>query len=106
MKKNRKTANRKPQSEPQPANPEQKPEPVPSAPCDTCRPINDLKVEAKELKIRYFSRMKRQELEEAVQCAREQGKENLARLKELEQFGKERSDALWAAWRKKQGEKP
>ncbi len=77
------------------------PEAVPSAPCDTCKPLRELKAEAKEMKIRYFSRLTRKELEEAVQCAREQGKGDAARLKELERIGKERSDALWAAWREK-----
>lgn len=99
--KNRK-APKKPQAEPQPTVTDGAPKAVPSVPCDTCKPLRELKAEAKELKIRYFSRLTRKELEEAIQCAREQGKGNAARLKELEKTGKERSDALWAAWRKKQ----
>lgn len=101
MKKNRK-APKKPQAVPQPTPTDGAPEAVPSAPCDTCKPLRELKAEAKELKIRYFSRLSRKELEEAIQCAQEQGKGNAARLKELEKIGKERSDALWAAWRQKQ----
>lgn len=99
--KNRKRVSREAQPATQPTPVGEGSETSPSAPCDTCKPLQELKAEAKELKIRYFSRLKRQELEEAVQCAREQGKENLARLKEWEQLGKERSDTLWAAWRKK-----
>ena len=99
--KNRKTP-KKPQAAPQPTPTVGGSEAVPSAPCDTCKPVRELKAEAKELKIRYFSRLNRKELEEAVQCAREQGKGDAARLKELEKTGKERSDALWAAWRQKQ----
>ncbi len=99
--KNRK-APKKLQTTPQPTPASEKPEAPPIAPpCDNCKPIRELKAEAKELGIRYFSRLKREELEEAIQCAREKGKEDLARLKELEQLGKQRSDALWAAWRQK-----
>ncbi len=100
--KNRKRVKQEPKAAPQPISTDGGPEAVPSAPCDTCKPLRELKAEAKELKIRYFSRLKREELEEAMQCAREQGKGDAARLKELEKTGKERSDALWAAWRKKQ----
>jgi len=99
--KNRKKVKQEPQAAPQPTPADAAPEAVPSAPCDTCKPLRELKAEAKELKIRYFSRLNRKELEEAVQCAREKGKEDLARLKELEQIGKQRSDVLWAAWRQK-----
>ena len=100
--KNRKRVKQEPQAPPQPTPTVGGSEAVPSAPCDTCKPVRELKAEAKELKIRYFSRLNRKELEEAVQCAREQGKGDAARLKELEKIGKERSDTLWAAWRKKQ----
>ena len=99
--KNRKRVKQEPKAAPQPTPTVGGSEAVPSAPCDTCKPLRELKAEAKELKVRYFSRLKRQELEEAVQCAREKGKEDLARLKELEQIGKQRSDTLWAAWRQK-----
>ena len=100
--KNRKRTTREPQAAPQSTPTDGAPAAVPSAPCDTCRPLRELKAEAKELKIRYFSRLTRKELEEAIQCAREEGKGNAARLKELEKVGKDRSDALWAAWRQKQ----
>ena len=99
-------APKKPQAAPQPNPTDGGPGAVPSAPCDTCKPLRELKAEAKELKIRYFSRLNRKELEEAVQCAREKGKGDAARLKELERTGKERSDALWTAWREKQGQTP
>jgi len=99
--KNRKRVKQEPKAAPQPTPTVGGSEAVSSAPCDTCKPLRELKAEAKELKIRYFSRLKRNELEEAVQCAREQGKGDAARLKELEKTGKERSDTLWAAWRKK-----
>ena len=99
--KNRK-APKKPQAAPQPISTDGGSEAVPSAPCDTCKPMRELKAEAKELKIRYFSRLSRKELEEAIQCAQEKGKGNAARLKELEQIRKERTDALWATWRAKQ----
>jgi len=90
-----------------PAAPAPKQQTAPQAPdiskpwCDTCKSMKDLKAEAKELKIRYFSRLKREELMEAVWCAREKGQGDAARLQEFERLGKERSDALWAAWRKK-----
>jgi len=100
--KNRTRTDREPQGALQPTRIDAGTKVIASAPCDTCKPLGTLKAEAKALKIRYFSRLKRQELEEAVQCAREQGKGNAARLKELEKIGKERSDALWAAWRQKQ----
>ena len=99
--KNRKRVKQEPKAAPQPISTDAAPVAVPSAPCDTCKPVRELKTEAKELKIRYFSRLNRKELEEAVHCAREKGKEDLARLKDLEQLGKQRSDALWVAWRKK-----
>lgn len=77
------------------------PVPTTAAWCNTCKSTKELKAEAQELGIRYFSRLKREELAEAVWCAREKGESETARLNELMQLGKQRSEALWAAWRKK-----
>lgn len=61
-----------------------------------------LKLEAKQLKIRFHSRMTRAELKEAIECAK-QG--NLKRLNELQELGRQRSEKLWAEWRAKKEEK-
>lgn len=68
------------------------------APVETLPVGKQLKLQAKQLKIRFYSRMTRAELREAIECAK-QG--NSIRLNELQELGQQRSEKLWTEWRAK-----
>lgn len=67
-------------------------------PRETLPVAKQMKMIAKELKIRCYNWMKKEDLEMAVKYAREGKKEELSKLESL---ARERSKIAWEAWRKK-----